>query len=266
MYMTVPRTILFREEHSPRVLVERVAHVSAPGTSPPGVFRRGTAQALVTGRCVFRFDPARARFSLESLHPGETLEGVRAATGFDVRRGGRGRAGDAGADGRGIGAAARAGLRRDAADLPGILRARVRKEGCRMNGRAAPKRRERAGAVARRAGRAEGDRPDARAGRAVLHHGAVRPRRRGGQAGAAPGRRGARLGAALRRGGRRLLLPRREPQQALGRARPVEAGGAGGAAAPPGGRRRAGGEFQAGLAWRSGASATRGCCGSASRG
>ena len=83
MYMMVPRTILFREEHSPRVLVPRVTHVSAPGTSPPGVFRRGTAQALVTGRCVFRFDPGRARFSLESLHPGETLDGVRAATGFD---------------------------------------------------------------------------------------------------------------------------------------------------------------------------------------
>ena len=87
MYMMVPRTILFREEHSPRVLVPRVAHVSAPGTSPPGVFRRGTAQALVTGRCVFRFDPGRARFSLESLHPGETLEGVRAATGFDFDAG-----------------------------------------------------------------------------------------------------------------------------------------------------------------------------------
>jgi glutaconate CoA-transferase subunit B len=87
MYMMVPRTILFREEHSPRVLVPRVAHVSAPGTSPPGVFRRGTAQALMTGRCVFRFDPGRARFSLESLHPGETLEGVRAATGFDFDAG-----------------------------------------------------------------------------------------------------------------------------------------------------------------------------------
>lgn len=83
MYMMVPRTILFREEHSPRVLVERVDHVSAPGVSPPGVFRRGHAQALVTGRCVFRFDAARARFALASLHPGETREGVRAATGFD---------------------------------------------------------------------------------------------------------------------------------------------------------------------------------------
>jgi glutaconate CoA-transferase subunit B len=82
MYLMTERTILFREEHSPRVLVPRVAHVSAPGVSSPGVFRRGHAQALVTGRCVFRFHPERARFSLASLHPGETLEGVREATGF----------------------------------------------------------------------------------------------------------------------------------------------------------------------------------------
>ena len=83
MYLMVPRTILFREEHSRRVLVPRVDAVSAPGVSPPGHFRRGTAQALVTGRCVFRFDPARARFALVSLHPGESLGSVRAATGFE---------------------------------------------------------------------------------------------------------------------------------------------------------------------------------------
>jgi len=82
MYMLTPRTILFREEHSPRVLVEKVDLISAPGVSPPGVFRRGTAQALVTGRCVFRFDPAQARFALASVHPGESLDSVRAQTGF----------------------------------------------------------------------------------------------------------------------------------------------------------------------------------------
>lgn len=82
MYFMTPRTILFREEHSPRVLVDKVDNVSAPGVSPRGVFRRGTAQALVTGRCVFRFHPDRARFSLASLHPGETVDSVRAATGF----------------------------------------------------------------------------------------------------------------------------------------------------------------------------------------
>ncbi len=83
MYMMTPRTILFREEHSPRVLVPRVDIISAPGISPPGVFRRGTAQALLTGRCVFRFDAAHARFTLAAVHQGETAETVRAATGFD---------------------------------------------------------------------------------------------------------------------------------------------------------------------------------------
>ena len=82
MYLMTPRTILFREEHTRRVLVRRVEHVSAPGLSAAGVFRRGTAQALVTGRCVFRFDSTAGRFALASLHPGESAEGIREATGF----------------------------------------------------------------------------------------------------------------------------------------------------------------------------------------
>ncbi len=83
MYLMVPRTILFREEHSRRVLVPRVDAISAPGMSPPGHFRRGTAQALVTGRCVFRFDSTAGRFRLASMHPGQTASDIRAATGFD---------------------------------------------------------------------------------------------------------------------------------------------------------------------------------------
>ncbi|WP_424812670.1 CoA-transferase [Roseococcus sp. YIM B11640] len=82
MYFMSGRTILFREEHSPRVLVDKVANISAPGVSEPGVYRRGHAQALVTGRCVFTFHPDRGRFSLASVHPGETVESVREMTGF----------------------------------------------------------------------------------------------------------------------------------------------------------------------------------------
>ncbi len=83
LYLMTPRTILFREEHSRRVLVPRVDAISAPGLSPPGVFRRGTAQALVTGRCVFRFDPAAGRFALASVHPGDTAASIRENTGFE---------------------------------------------------------------------------------------------------------------------------------------------------------------------------------------
>ena len=82
MYLMVPRTILFREEHSRRVLVPRVDIISAPGTSPAGVFRRGHAQALVTGRCVFSFNPRTARFTLRSIHPGETQASIAQNTGF----------------------------------------------------------------------------------------------------------------------------------------------------------------------------------------
>ena len=87
LYFLVPKVLLFREEHSPRVLVQRVDFVSAPASSAPGVYRRGGPAALVTGRCVFRFDRERRRFALESVHPGETLESVQANTGFEFDAG-----------------------------------------------------------------------------------------------------------------------------------------------------------------------------------
>lgn len=82
LYFTVPRIILFRTEHSRRTLVEKVSFISAPGTSPPGIWRRGGPIALVTPLCLFGFDQERARFRLESVHPGHSLEEVRDNTGF----------------------------------------------------------------------------------------------------------------------------------------------------------------------------------------
>ena len=83
MYFTAKRTILFREEHSMRVLVPKVDFVSAPGWSPPEVWRRGGPQALVTGKAIFGWQPEKRRFRLESVHPGHTLEEIRDNTGFD---------------------------------------------------------------------------------------------------------------------------------------------------------------------------------------
>ena len=86
LYFVVPRVILFRTEHSRRTLVPKVDFVSAPGTSPPNVYRRGGPIALVTPLCHFVFDNARARFRLESVHPGHTVEEVLDNTGFDFDR------------------------------------------------------------------------------------------------------------------------------------------------------------------------------------
>ena len=83
LYFLIPKVILFREEHTPRTLVERVDFVSAPGTSPANVYRPGGPAALVTGRCVFTFDRARGRFRLASIHPWSSAAEVRTETGFD---------------------------------------------------------------------------------------------------------------------------------------------------------------------------------------
>ena len=82
LYFVVPRVILFREEHTPRVFVDKVDFVSAPGTSEEGVHRTGGPVALLTGKGLFSFDRRRARFTLESVHPGHDLAQIRAATGF----------------------------------------------------------------------------------------------------------------------------------------------------------------------------------------
>ena len=69
MYAVVPNVILFREEHSPRVLVPKVEFVSAAGDP----------KALLTGKALFSWQKERRRFRLESLHDGED---IRSLTGF----------------------------------------------------------------------------------------------------------------------------------------------------------------------------------------
>ena len=86
LYHIIPRVILFREEHSPRTLVEKVDFVSAAGSSPEGEFRPGGPHALVTGLCLFDYDKARGGFRLASTHPGVTAADVRAATGFEFEQ------------------------------------------------------------------------------------------------------------------------------------------------------------------------------------
>jgi len=84
LYYVVPKVILFRTEHSRRTLVPDVDFISAPGSNAPNVYRPGGPIALVTNRCLFSF--ADGRFTLESVHPGHTVEDVIEHTGFDFER------------------------------------------------------------------------------------------------------------------------------------------------------------------------------------
>lgn len=84
LYYVVPKIILFRTEHSRRTLVPQVDYISAPGANEPNVFRTGGPVALITNRCLFSF--ATGRFTLQSVHPGHTVEEVIEHTGFDFDR------------------------------------------------------------------------------------------------------------------------------------------------------------------------------------
>jgi len=68
LYHLIPRVILFREEHTPRVFVPKVDFVSARAITP-GVARRGGPYALLTNMALFDFDREAGGFALRSVHP-----------------------------------------------------------------------------------------------------------------------------------------------------------------------------------------------------
>jgi glutaconate CoA-transferase subunit B len=83
LYYLVPNVILFREEHTRRVMVPRVDFISSPGPRGDGVYRPGGPIGLLTNLCWFSFDRRRRRFTLETIHPGHSLEEVRDNTAFE---------------------------------------------------------------------------------------------------------------------------------------------------------------------------------------
>jgi len=83
LYFLVPRVILFREEHSRRVMVPKVDFISAPGSSEPGVHRCAGPYALLTELGLFFFERERRRFRLDSVHPGRSVQEIRDNTGFE---------------------------------------------------------------------------------------------------------------------------------------------------------------------------------------
>jgi glutaconate CoA-transferase subunit B len=86
LYFLVPRVILFREEHTRRVMVSKVDFISSPGVSAPREHRRGGPYALLTGLGLFFFDKDKGRFRLDSVHPGHSVAEILDNTGFEFDR------------------------------------------------------------------------------------------------------------------------------------------------------------------------------------
>ena len=85
MYFVVPKIILFREEHTPRTLVKKVDFISAPGISPPNVYRPGGPKYLITNKALFSFNTKDKNFKIEKINPEFTLDEVIKSTGFEFK-------------------------------------------------------------------------------------------------------------------------------------------------------------------------------------
>ena len=78
--------------HERRRLVEKVSYVTSPGhgDGTPGWRQRngllgGGPSAIITTLCVLRFPEGGGEAFLNSVHPGHTIEEVRAETGWDLK-------------------------------------------------------------------------------------------------------------------------------------------------------------------------------------
>jgi glutaconate CoA-transferase subunit B len=77
-------------EHSRHRLPEKVAYITSPGNGEGGNWRkriglpRGGPSAVITSKCVLRFDPATGEAYLSTFHPGVTIEDVQANTGWKL--------------------------------------------------------------------------------------------------------------------------------------------------------------------------------------
>jgi len=84
------REVIVLTVHERRRFVERVDFVTSPGwlegdgSRARAGLRFGGVSRVVTTLGVFSFDPERRRMQVEALHPGVTLDDVRAHTGFEV--------------------------------------------------------------------------------------------------------------------------------------------------------------------------------------
>jgi glutaconate CoA-transferase, subunit B len=84
LYYMAHRVILFREQHTKRVFVEKVDFVTGAGVTPENVYREGGPALVVTPKAVLAWDKAAGEWTLDRVQPGSSIEDVQANTGFPL--------------------------------------------------------------------------------------------------------------------------------------------------------------------------------------
>lgn len=84
LYYMAHRVILFRTEHSRRTFVEKVDFVTGAGVTPGSVYREGGPTLVVTPKAVLAWEKDVQEWILTGVHPGSSVEDVKANTGFNL--------------------------------------------------------------------------------------------------------------------------------------------------------------------------------------
>lgn len=85
LYYMAHRVILFRDQHTKRVFVEKVDFVTGAGVTPENVYREGGPALVVTPKAVLGWDKAAREWTLDRFQPGSSIIDVQENTGFALR-------------------------------------------------------------------------------------------------------------------------------------------------------------------------------------
>lgn len=85
LYYMAHRVILFRDQHTKRVFVEKVDFVTGAGVTPENVYREGGPALVVTPKAVLVWDKAIGEWVLDRVQPGSSVDEVKQNTGFELQ-------------------------------------------------------------------------------------------------------------------------------------------------------------------------------------
>src|SRR5215471_4365150 len=85
LYYMAHRVILFRDQHTRRIFVEKVDFVTGAGVTPENVYREGGPALVVTPKAILVWDKAVGEWILDRFQPGSSVTEVQENTGFALR-------------------------------------------------------------------------------------------------------------------------------------------------------------------------------------
>ena len=84
LYYMAHRVILFRDQHTKRIFVDKVDFVTGAGVTPENVYREGGPALCITPKAILAWDKTAGEWVLNQVQPESSVEDVLQNTGFEL--------------------------------------------------------------------------------------------------------------------------------------------------------------------------------------